>query len=78
MLLDLLRVVLELSEQQQVAALGLAYMQMAGGKEPAFGIGAKVLRSNCQLGLRPSSQLRRVFKRASVMVDSYNSASQDL
>lgn len=33
-------VVLELSEQQQVAALGLAYMQMAGGKEPAFGIGA--------------------------------------
>ncbi len=40
--------------------------------------GAKVLRSNCQLGLRPSSQLRRVFKRASVMVDSYNSASQDL
>ena len=40
--------------------------------------GAKVGRSNCQLGSRPFSQLRRVSKRESVMVDSYNKAGLDL
>ncbi len=32
--------VLGLSETELVAAIGLAYMQLAGSKEPAFGIGA--------------------------------------
>ena len=32
--------VLGLSEAEQVAAQGLAYMQLAGGKEAAFGVGA--------------------------------------
>lgn len=33
-------VILDLSEDEIVSAFGLAYMQMAGGKEPAFSIGA--------------------------------------
>ena len=40
--------------------------------------GAKVGRSSCQRGSRPFSQLWRVSKRESVMVDSYNKTGLDL